>query len=118
MIELGSEIIAEDMPKLINLAYTMDSTVGNKKFKFNNGYFGWVKYALEADGVEKIKESLKRNEDLIRYLIIKTVRENTLATKKPIVLRDKTKKKEDEIKEDVQPMNSEEVDKKIEELVI
>ena len=123
----GAQFITEEIPRLIPLAYTMVATIGNKKYKFNNGYFGWVKFELNQEGVLNLKDSLKTNEDIVRHLLIKTVRENTLAPRKPMnrerfsskpryssAVKSHSDKPEDK---EVTPMDKEAVDKKIEELI-
>ncbi len=119
---VGAVAIGEDFPRLISLAYEMEKTIANKKQKFDSGYFGWIKFELDPENISKLDEELKRKENIIRFLIIKTVRENTMSSKKPIVRESKARpapKKEDgEIaSEEAAPINKEEVDKKIEELV-
>ena len=123
----GARFITEEMPRLIPLAYTMVATIGNKKYRFNNGYFGWVKFELGQEGILNLKEGLKTNEDIVRHLLIKTVRENTLAPRKPMnrerfsskpryssAVKSQPDKSEDK---EVMPMDKEAVDKKIEELI-
>ena len=78
----GAEVISEDTPKLIELQYEMSRTIQNKKTWFDEGYFGWVKFALEPDAVKAIHDELERDETIIRFMIIKTVRENTISAKK------------------------------------
>ena len=110
--------IFDEPPKLIDLAYEMERVISNKKQKFTKGYFGWIKFELESDSILKLKEALDHNDIILRFLIIKTVREHTLASKKPIVKRRKVivkKEKEDKPKKEI---SKEEIDKKIEELVL
>lgn len=78
----GAEVISEDTPKLIELQYEMSRTIQNKKTWFDEGYFGWVKFALEPDAIKAIHDELERDETIIRFMIIKTVRENTISAKK------------------------------------
>lgn len=111
--------IFDEPPKLIDLAYEMERVIGNKKQKFTNGYFGWMKFELDPDSVLKLKEALDQNDTILRFLIIKTVRESTLASKRPVVRRSMYKKKvitkKEEPKEEI---SKEEIDKKIEELIV
>jgi len=118
VIENKGVIIAEEMPKSKPLAYEMSKNIANKICKFNTAYFGWVKFGANSDMVLNIKDQLDKNSNILRHLIIKTVREDTLA-KKPIIKRKivKKSKSQDESKEEVQT-SVEEMDKTIEELVI
>ena len=122
LAHLGAIAIGEDFPKLIPLAYEMEKTISNKKQKFDSGYFGWFKFELEPENAIKLDEDLRRKENIIRFMIIKTVRENTMPRKMPIFrdsrARTAPQKKAGEIvSEEAVPINKEEVDKKIEEMV-
>jgi len=116
----GGQFIVEELPRLINLAYVMEKTISNKNHKFNTGYFGWVKFEIGDEGVENIAKKLKFNDDILRCLLIKTVRENTLAPKKNIVRERGSRKSFDRAahKEESVPMDKEQVDKEIEKLVV
>ena len=123
LTNLGAIFISEEYPKLINLAYIMDKVIANKKQKFQSGYFGWTKFELEADGIAKLKDLLKHDENMLRHLIVKTVRENTMSSNR--IFRKSTeggyKKKEGEEVREKEPhveINKEELDKKLEELSV
>lgn len=77
----GVEIGAE-MPKGIDLAYEMEKQLGAKKSKYTKAFFGWIKFELTQDKIAEVKTALDKNHKIIRFLIIKTVRENTMAVKK------------------------------------
>jgi ribosomal protein S6 len=70
-------------PEFIDLAYTMEKNIASKKMKWNQGYFGWIKFEAAPDALEVIKKALDGNTDLIRYILIKTSVENTVVFKKP-----------------------------------
>ncbi|OGI72112.1 hypothetical protein A3J61_00950 [Candidatus Nomurabacteria bacterium RIFCSPHIGHO2_02_FULL_38_15] len=78
----GAEIIADEAPEYIGLAYTIIHKVDNKNVRVNSAYFGWFKFMGEVDVLEKVKMKLDRDNDLVRHLLIKTVAENTMAPKK------------------------------------
>ena len=79
----GATFIAEDMPKMLELAYEMSRIIENKKTWFGSAYFGWIKFEVEADKVHAVEEVLKRDETIIRFMTIKTVKESTIASRKP-----------------------------------
>ena len=114
----GGEMISDEMPRMIPLAYSMLKVVSNVRNKFNNGYFGWVKFYMDGEKVLELKKKLDFDPNIIRFLILKTVKENTMAAKK-FVGRDsayrKNAKKEEG--EEAAPMNIEEVDKEIDAMV-
>lgn len=71
-------IISEEFPKLINLAYTMVKVVGPVRSKYDTAYFGWIKFEANTEAALEIKKAFDANEKVLRYLLIKTVAENTL----------------------------------------
>ncbi len=74
--------IADDQPQLIDLAYDMVKVLDNKNYKFSQGYFGWVKFELDPSSINAVKIALEKNLNIIRFLLISTVRENTVFSKK------------------------------------
>lgn len=116
---LGGVPIADEMPKMISLAYAMVKVVANVRNKFNTAYFGWTKFTMETDKVLELKKKLDLDPNFIRFLILKTVKENTIAAKRFVrgeVMhrRPPTKKADDEV---VIPINKEEIDKEIDAMV-
>jgi small subunit ribosomal protein S6 len=80
--ELGGTVISEEDPKLRDLAYEMIKNIGTKNERFNEGYFGWIKFEAQPETAEMLKKRLDLHDSLIRFLIVKTVRENVLAEAK------------------------------------
>ncbi len=78
----GGELIAEESPKFMTLAYEMSRTITNKKTPFANAYFGWIKFETTPEVGESLTAMFERDEEIIRFLNIKTIRESTLAPKK------------------------------------
>jgi len=71
-------IISEEFPKLRNLAYTMVKVLGPARHKYDTAYFGWIKFEAAPEAALEIKKAMDANEKVLRYLLIKTARENTL----------------------------------------
>lgn len=120
IVSLGGEMISDEMPKSIGLAYTMVKVIANVRNKFNTAYFGWVKFEMDKENIAKLKAKLDLDVTVIRFLITKTVRENTMATKRYMpagMVRRKpfTAKKEGENETPVE-INKEEIDKEIDAL--
>lgn len=117
----GGKIISDEMPKMINLSYTMLKVVANVRSKFDTAYFGWVKFEMDPQKVLELKKKLDLSPTIIRFLIIKTVKENTIATKR-FAFRDSThkkpvaKKEEGASAENVE-VNKEELDKEIDAMI-
>lgn len=82
---LEGTIISEGATEFIDLAYTMEKDVASKKFKYNQGYFGSLKFEAEPSALESLKKTLDGIIPLVRYILIKTSAENTIVFKKPKV---------------------------------
>ncbi len=123
IVSNGGIILSEEEPKLMTLAYAIDKVIANKRAWYESAFFGWVKFEAEPAAVAKLKKFLDENNNLLRSLIIKTVRENTmikkslLIAKKPLI-GDEEKEKEAEKVEIPQEINEAEIDKQIEDLVV
>jgi hypothetical protein len=78
-----------------------------------------MKFEVEPKGALLIDASLKQNPSVIRFLLLKTVRENTMAPKK--ILRERrteTVLREPEKVVEKPELTEEEIEKTIEDLVI
>jgi ribosomal protein S6 len=84
LTKIGATFISEGAPEFIDLAYEMSKVIDNKRVRFNQGYFGWVKIELNPSQIATLKELLDKNILLIRYLLIIAPRENTILGKKPL----------------------------------
>lgn len=116
-----AKVIGDEYPSLINLQYEMTKRIDTKNVRFDQAYFGWVKFEAESDSVAKIKKALDLNKSLLRYLIVTTVRENTLSAKKSVsaLLSPKSARSTSIVKEEVvaAPIDEEVVDQEIDKLV-
>ncbi len=115
----GGAIISDEMPKMIPLAYQMVKVVSNIRNKFSTGYFGWIKFTMDSAKVLKLKKKLDLDPTIIRFLILKTVKENTIAAKRFVRgdMHRKPKKAAGEEGGIAVPINKEEIDKEIEAMV-
>lgn len=115
----GGNLIADEMPKMIQLAYPMVKVVANVRNKVNTAYFGWVKFNMDSDKVLELKKKLDLDPTIVRFLILKTVKENTIAAKRfvrgDVLHRKPTTHKEEG--EQALPINKEEVDREIDAMV-
>lgn len=116
-----ASIISEDFPKLQPLAYEMVKVIGSNRSKYDQGYFGWIKFEVMGSSLPTLKVDLDKNNSILRLMIINTVRENTLMSQKVAFTKPELETPEgDKPKGDVeQPIVSEEeLDKTIENLVV
>jgi ribosomal protein S6 len=126
-------VLAEGDPKYIDLAYDMTVTIANKKTTYSNGYFGWIKCEMDPEATKKVHASLEANTDLIRFILIKTHKEDTLAPISEALAKeaeDRFKKErekneahkpdrdEKETDSTVEPASKEEIDETIEKLIV
>ncbi len=82
LTESGAAIIAEEIPHLITLAYRIEKHLAGKIEKFSTAYFGWVKFEATSEGVRAAKKALDENASVLRFLLVHTVRESTLAPRR------------------------------------
>ena len=87
---LGGSFVSEEAPYMRETAYEMIRVVNNVNIRFNEGYFGWIKFDLSADKVKIFEKTLKDDEEVVRFLIVKTVAENTVFTKRAPVIKAET----------------------------
>lgn len=113
----GAVSVSEEFPRLINLGYEMSRAIGNKKTWFSEGYFGWIKFEADPSMTEEMSVILKRDEDILRFLLIKTVRENTIAGKRSMGAAMKRPARKVENAEET-PIDEAEIAKKLEELAV
>ena len=75
----NGKFISEESPKLLDLAYEIAKTVKAEKKRYTSAYFGWVKFDLSPEEVAGLEKDIKLFEPVLRYILITTARENTLA---------------------------------------
>ncbi len=72
----GAEIISERFPQKMTLAYTVERAETGKHEKFNEAYFGVVKFAVDRSAIPAIGVAIRSMRDILRFLLIETVRED------------------------------------------
>ena len=115
----GGAVVSLENPILIDLAYPMTKVIQTTRHKCITGYFGWIKFEIPTEGIEGVKKSLDADNNILRYLLIKTDRENTLVNGKMILRKEEEillEEVSDEATVDAVP--PEELDKSIDNLVI
>lgn len=104
----GGSIISDEAPKMRSLAYEMRKETAGKYQKYNTAYFGSVKFEVTPEKSLQIGEAFKTNPSILRYLVIKTVRENTMTVPRaPFYRRTEVPKMQD--KKDEKPVEKAEV---------
>ena len=112
-------VVSDEYPVLISLEYEMVKRIETKNNKFNQGYFGWIKFEANPEDIEKLKKKFDLSKTILRYMIISTVKENTIASKKPLSgnIVTRSSKTPKVTVEDSLPMDEQEVDQEIDKLV-
>lgn len=87
---LGGSFISEEAPYMRELAYEMIRVQNNVNIRFNEGYFGWIKFEMAPESVKSLEKTLKEDEQVVRYIVVKTVKENTVFTKRAPVIKAET----------------------------
>jgi ribosomal protein S6 len=113
----GAVTISEEFPKLRALAYQMVKVVGPARHKHDSAYFGWIKFEAAKTAVGEINKAMDANEKVLRYIIIKTVAENTLYGDKLIADAKALKDEEAAKAIEPKPATEAEMDKSIDKLI-
>ena len=71
-------VLSTGQPRLRNLAYEMTIKKEGKRRDFTRAHFNWLKFEQEPDALVTIENTLKGDDTIIRFLIIKTTREDTV----------------------------------------
>jgi ribosomal protein S6 len=74
----GGKVLSEEAPQLMDLAYIMIKHVQGKNIRHSTANFSWIKFEIDPSVIPAIHESVSANENVLRFIIVKTVAENTL----------------------------------------
>ena len=116
VISNGGEEISEGEIEYIDLAYPMGKIIDYKRVEFDTAFFGWYKFSIATDKVALIKESLDAEKTILRFLLVNTVREDTISRKRIAVARKMKKDDDIEIISDEEGFDNELPHEKIEKL--
>ena len=72
-------VISDEFPKMRVLAYVIEKSAAGKNEKYQNAYFGHIKFETNPEVALLIKADFEADRNLIRFLMIKTVREVPVA---------------------------------------
>lgn len=68
--DLAGEVTGNQTGQLINLAYPIKQILSNKRNKFNQAYFGALRFELAPEATISLKDFLSRQENIIRFLLV------------------------------------------------
>lgn len=78
----GGSFISEEAPYMRELAYEMVRVIKNVNTRFNEGYFGWVKFEMDPSQVNEFDRKLSLDEDIVRFITVKADKDVNIYTKK------------------------------------
>lgn len=122
-IEKGdAEIIAEGAPSRMRLSYTIERATSGHREKFDEAYFGFIKFATEREHIPALESYLRGNREILRFLLAETVREDLMNTPRRVTfasdrLEGETIKKPQAEPEKAAEVSEEDLDKSIDALV-
>lgn len=71
-----AEIIKDQAPVKIPLAYVIERRGQGKREKYAEAYFGFIKFATDKENIGAIEQYLRATHEILRHLLIETVRED------------------------------------------
>jgi ribosomal protein S6 len=112
--------ISEELPKIKKLEYTIFKSFHGKKERYDDAYFSWIKFEAIPASVDKIYEEFKKEDSVIRFIMVKTVKEDTVSipVNKRFSVSSNGKEKPIVRKEKSSGVSEAELDKTIDDLVI
>lgn len=75
----GAIIISDEYPKMRVLAYMIEKSVAGRNEKYQNAYFGNIKFEASPEAALLVKADFDADRTIVRFLMIKTVREIPVA---------------------------------------
>ena len=121
---LGSaEVIKEQAPLKIPFAYVIERRGQGKREKYSEGYFGFIKFSTGKENIAAIEQYLRATHEVLRHLLIETVREDaTLAPRRAVFASDRlegeTLKKPVSAEEKGGEVSEAELDKSIDAIIV
>jgi ribosomal protein S6 len=88
-IEENGAVIAEGEPEKIQLAYTISRSENSGRRDFDAAYFGWIAYEANGVGHEAIADAARLEKCIIRFLDIRTTKEEAKHSAEMRDLREK-----------------------------
>jgi ribosomal protein S6 len=76
-----AEFISEGYPQKMQLAYQVERATQGKREKYNEAWFGWIKFAQVPGKIPALEAALVATNEVLRSLIIETVREDIVPPK-------------------------------------
>ena len=121
LTKASAEIIKDQFPQKMTLAYAIERSVAGKREKYAESYFGFIKFATERSEIGALETVLKNSKEILRYLLIETSREDIVIARRAVYssnrLEGETIKKPTSTPEASGEVSEEELQKSIDALV-
>ncbi|HEV8677694.1 MAG TPA: hypothetical protein VN701_02590, partial [Candidatus Paceibacterota bacterium] len=113
---------AEGAPSRMRLAYTVERATSGHHERFDEAYFGFIKFATERDNIPALEAWLRSNREILRFLLVETVREDVMNAPRRVTfasdrLEGETIKKPQAEPEKKAEISQEDLDKSLDALV-
>ncbi|MES2006817.1 MAG: 30S ribosomal protein S6 [Patescibacteria group bacterium] len=79
VVKGDAEIISEAAPSRMRLSYTIERATAGAREKYDEAYFGVIKFAIEREHVAGLEQVLRANREILRYLFVQTIREDIVS---------------------------------------
>jgi ribosomal protein S6 len=117
-----AEIISEAAPSRMRLAYTIERATAGAREKYDEAYFGFIKFATERENVPALEAMLRSTREVLRHLLVETVREDLISAPRRVTftsdrLEGETIKKPVAAPEKGGEVSEEDLDKSLDALV-
>lgn len=116
-----AEIIKDQFPQKMTLAYTVERSAAGKREKYNESYFGFIKFAIEREHIPALEAVLRGSKEILRHLLIETTREEPVIARRAVYssnrLEGETIKKPSVTPETPTEVSEEDLQKSIDALV-
>ncbi len=109
------EHISEEAPEMMDLAYQITRRVAGNREDFNRAYFGTLKFRFETAAIADLQTALDSDLNIIRYIVFRTVEEETRVPEELLIADSRDGKKPEEKKEEKTDDAVEKTDKSEEE---
>lgn len=114
---LGGSFISEETPYTRELSYEMTRVVNNVNVRFKQGYFGWVKFEITPAKILELDKKLKLDEEVVRFLIVRTTKENDIFTKDLNIMKSDPTITSSFVKEEISDLGEVNIDTTVEDVV-
>jgi ribosomal protein S6 len=89
VVEERGTVLAEGEPEKVHLAYTISRSENSGRRDFDTAYFCWIAYEANGEGHEAIAEAARTEKRVVRFLDLRTTREEVKHSAEMRELREK-----------------------------